>query len=152
MNALNAETVGEREISYVRVFDAPRAIVWSAWSDPEHLTRWWGPNGFTNTFHEFDFRPGGSWRFIMHGPNGMDFPNHNVFVEIRQPELIVMDHVVEPLFRLRATFEDLGGKTKITFTQVFESAEVWEQAKPYAIPGARQTLQKLADLVATLAR
>ncbi len=61
---MNMESVGEREITYVRVFNAPRAMVWSARSNPEHLAQWWGPDGFTNTFHEFDFRPGGHWRFI----------------------------------------------------------------------------------------
>jgi uncharacterized protein YndB with AHSA1/START domain len=152
VDAINSETVRDREITYVRVFDAPRETVWSAWSEPEHVKQWWGPSGFTNTFHEFDFRPGGHWRFIMHAPNGMDFQNHNLFVEIRQPELIVMDHVEEPRFRMTAVFEDLGDKTKITFRQVFESAEACEQVKPYAIPGAHQTFDKLSGHLAALRR
>ena len=61
-----------REIVSIRVFDFPRELVFNAWTDPEHLVHWWGPKGFTNTFHEFDLRPGGIWRFVMHGPDGRD--------------------------------------------------------------------------------
>jgi uncharacterized protein YndB with AHSA1/START domain len=152
MNAINSQTHQDREITLVRVFDAPREIVWAAWSDPEHLKHWWGPNGFTNTIDEFDFCSGGNWRFVMHGPNGVDFNSHNLFVEITKPDLIVMDHLEEPKFRITAIFEDLGEKTKMTFRQVFESAEACEQVKPYAVPGARQTFDKLAQHLAAMGR
>jgi uncharacterized protein YndB with AHSA1/START domain len=152
MNAINSETIQDREITIVRVFDAPRDIVWAAWSDPQHLKHWWGPSGFTNTFHEFDFRSGGSWRFVMHSPNGMDFENNNLFVEITKPDLIIMDHLEEPKFRVTAIFEDMGKRTKITFRQTFESTEACEHVKPYAIPGARQTFDKLAKHLAAMSR
>lgn len=142
----------DREIVIVRVFDAPRELVFEAWSDPEQLKLWFGPNGFSNTFDEFDFRPGGHWRFVMHGPDGTDFKNHNQFIEIRKPELIVMDHLEEPHFRITATFKDVGGKTEMTFHQVFELAEVAERVKPYALPGSQQTLDKLAAHVAARRR
>ncbi len=86
----------DREIVSTRVFDAPRERVFQAWTDPEHLARWWGPKGFTNTFHEFDPRPGGVWGFVMHGPDGVDYKNRSVFVEIVKPERIVFDHVSGP--------------------------------------------------------
>jgi len=152
MSAVNSLTVGDRQILLVRVFDAPRHLVWAAWSDAEHLKHWWGPNGFSNTFDEFAFRTGGHWRFIMHGPNGMDFKNHNRFVEIREPELIVIDHLEEPKFRVTVLFEEIEGKTKLTFRQEFESAETCESVKPYAIPGSQQTLDKLARHLATMTR
>jgi uncharacterized protein YndB with AHSA1/START domain len=149
---MNAQDSQNRENTLIRVFDAPRDMVWTAWTDPRHLVRWWGPNGFSNTFEEFDFRTGGHWRSVMHGPNGMDFKNHNVFVEITKPDLIVMDHLEEPKFRITAIFEDMGEKTKMTFRQTFETAEACERVKPYAVPGAQQTFDKLAEHLATMIR
>src|SRR4051794_12623895 len=95
-----ATATSDREIVATRVFDAPRELVFKAWTDPEHLAQWWGPTGFTNTFHEFDLRPGGVWRFVMHGPDGVDYKNENVFVEIVKPERIVFDHVSGPKFQV----------------------------------------------------
>lgn len=107
--------VSARELAATRIFDAQRELVFKAWTTPEHLAQWWGPRGFTNTFQEFDLRPGGVWRFIMHGPHGADYPNQSVFVEIVPPERIVLQHVSEPRFQVTAIFEDLGGKTRLTF-------------------------------------
>lgn len=105
--------IGENEIISSREFDASRELVFQAWSTPERLARWWGPKGFTNTFHEFDFRPGGTWRFIMHGPNGVNYPNHSVFAEIVPLERIVFHHLYSPEFQVTATFEDLGDRTEL---------------------------------------
>ena len=69
-----------------RVFDAPRDLVWAAWTDPAHLAQWWGPDGFTTTTSAYDLRPGGTWRFMMHGPDGSDYPNRITFDEIVRPE------------------------------------------------------------------
>lgn len=73
----------DREITISRVFNAPRELVFRAWTEPQHLAQWWGPKNFTNTFHQFDPRPGGDWRFIMHGPNGTDYPNYSVYARAR---------------------------------------------------------------------
>ena len=81
-----------RSIIGKRVLDAPRALVFSVWTDPKHLTQWWGPNGFTTTTYSFDFRPGGTWRFVMHGPDGRDYQNLITFEEIVPPERIVYRH------------------------------------------------------------
>ena len=75
-----------------RVFDAPRELVFSVWTDPKHLAQWWGPNGFTTTTSAFDMRPGGVWRFVMHGPDGRDYQNRITFDEIVPPERIVYHH------------------------------------------------------------
>ena len=83
-----------------RSFAAPRDRVFRAFTAPAQLARWWGPKGFTNTFHEFDLRPGGDWRFVMHGPNGADYANDNVFVEVVKPERVVFDHVSRPPFQM----------------------------------------------------
>src|SRR5262245_61006115 len=73
----------------MREFDAPRELVWTAWTDPKHLSQWWGPDGFTTTTSAFDMRPGGVWRFVMHGPDGRDYENRVTFDEIVKPERLV---------------------------------------------------------------
>ena len=140
-----------REIATTRVFNAPRALVWQAWSEPEHLRHWWGPKGFTDTIHEFDFRPGGAWRHTMHGPDGKNYENEALFVEIVPLERIVMDHVSWPRFRLTVMFEDLDGKTKITFRQLFESTDDYAKLRPIAVPANEQNFDKLAALLAKMA-
>jgi uncharacterized protein YndB with AHSA1/START domain len=126
-----------------RIFDAPRDLVFEAWTTPEHLSQWWGPKGFTNTFQEFDMRPGGTWQFIMHGPDGVDYQNKSVFVEIVKPERIVFQHVSGPKFQVTATFEDLDGKTRLTFRMLFETATEFDKVKTYAVEGNEQTFARL---------
>ncbi|NLP82141.1 polyketide cyclase, partial [Acinetobacter baumannii] len=134
MAAYLARAQADREIISTRIIDAPRERVFQAWTDPEQLAQWWGPKGFTNTFHEFELKPGGHWRFIMHGPDGTDYPNHSVFVEIVKPERLVFDHQSSPRFRVVATFTEEAGKTKITFRMIFPSAEMCENLKPICVP------------------
>jgi uncharacterized protein YndB with AHSA1/START domain len=141
-----------------RVLDAPRELVFEAWSDPKHLAQWWGPNGFTTTTSAFDMRPGGVWRFVMHGPDGRDYENRITFDVIEKPNRLVYRHGggddVEPVqFRTTVTFDDIGGnKTRLTLHAVFPSAE--ERARVIreygADKGAQQTLARLADYLATL--
>jgi len=127
----------EREIISARVVNAPRELVWKAWTDPQILARWWGPQGFTNTFHEFDLRPAGSWRFTMHGPDGADYPNASIFLEIVKPERILFNHVSSPAFQVTTTFESQGTKTKITFHMLFPTAADCEKVKSF-IPRANE--------------
>ena len=122
-----ATKAGEREIVATRVFDAPRELVFRMWTDPKHIAHWWGPNGFTNTIHEMDVRPGGVWRFVMHGPDGVDYKNKIVYLEIVKPERLVYRHAGEEgtedvRFHTTVTFLEEGGKTKLTLRMVFESA------------------------------
>jgi uncharacterized protein YndB with AHSA1/START domain len=143
----------------VREFDAPRELVWMAWTDPKHLSQWWGPDGFTTTTSAFDMRPGGVWRFVMHGPDGRDYENRVTFDEIVKPERLVYHHGggddVEPVqFRTTVTFEDLGDRrTRVTLRGVFPSAEERARViKEYgADKGLVQTLSRLGDYVAKLA-
>src|SRR5271167_2949843 len=141
-----------RSIIGVREFDAPRELVFAAWTDPKHLAHWWGPNGFTHTTMSFDLRPGGVWRFVMHGPDGTDYENRITYDEIVKPERLVYRHGggedVEPVqFHVTVTFEDLGSKTRLTMRAVFPSAEQRNLvAEKYgAIEGAQQTLERLAQ-------
>lgn len=144
-----------RAIVGSRVLDAPRALVFAVWTDPKHLAKWWGPNGFTTTTHSHEFRTGGVWRFIMHGPDGRDYQNRITYDEIVPPERIVYHHGgaddVEPVqFKTTVTFEDLGGKTRLTLHAVFPSAEECARViKEYgADKGMVETLARLADYVA----
>ncbi|TVY11794.1 SRPBCC family protein [Paenibacillus cremeus] len=142
-----AATIGENVVINSREFEVPRELVYQAWTTPELLARWWGPNGFTNTFHEFDLRPGGEWRFIMHGPNGVDYPNHIEFVEIVPQERIVLKHTSSPEFQVTATFEDLGGRTKVTFRQQFMHAKEFEQAVKYCVEANEQNFDRMGELL-----
>ena len=147
-----------RSIIGARVLDAPRALVFSVWTDPKHLAQWWGPNGFTTTTHAYDFRPGGVWRFVMHGPDGRDYQNRITFDEIVPPERIVYRHGggddVEPVqFTQTVTFEDLGnGRTLLTWHGRFPSAEERARViKEYgADKGLVQTMARLADYLVTM--
>jgi uncharacterized protein YndB with AHSA1/START domain len=121
----------EREIVTTRVVDAAPEAVHRAWTGPEHLARWWGPKGFTNTFDVFEPRPGGAWRFVMHGPDGRDYENRSVFVELA-PERIVLDHLSGPYFRATATFDPEDGGTRVTYRMGFETAEECARVKAFA--------------------
>jgi uncharacterized protein YndB with AHSA1/START domain len=136
-----------REIVVTRIFEAPRALVFKAWTNPNHLARWWGPNGFTITTHEMDFRPGGMWRFVMHGSNGVDYKNEVVYVEIVEPERLIYKHVSAPKFEMTVTFDDLGVKTSLTARMLFESAALRDKTVQTfgAIEGLKQTLGRLAE-------
>ncbi len=135
--------VGDREISATRIFDAPRALIWRAFTDADHLKHWWGPNGFTNTFHAFDLKVGGLWRFTMHGPDGRNYENESRFVEIDWLNKIILDHICEPHFRLTVQLEDYNSKTKLTWHMRFESLEMFEAIKPVAVPGLAENLDRL---------
>jgi len=142
--------VGKNEVINSHLFRFSREAVFNAWTTPEQLARWWGPKGFTNTFHECDVRLDGHWRFVMHGPNGVDYSNHSVFKEIVPWERIVIHHLNAPEFLITATFEELDGGTKLTFRQVFMNSAVFEGAKAFLVEANEQNLERLNELLAEL--
>ena len=119
------ENQSDRSLTVTRLLNAPLSLVWDVWSRPEHITQWWGPTGFTDTTHEWDFRPGGYWRHTMHGPDGTDFPNEARFKEIVKHERIVYQHF-KPDFTATVEFRAEGTKTHISWNMLFESSEVFE--------------------------
>lgn len=136
----------EREIVSTRVFNAAPARVYEAWTDSKQLAAWWGPKGFRNTFHKHEPRPGGKWSFIMHGPNGQDYPNESVYVALTPGELIVFDHVCAPQFRVVATFEPQGtkkDKTKLTFRMIFPSAKEADALRALCVPSNEENFDRL---------
>jgi uncharacterized protein YndB with AHSA1/START domain len=142
-----------------RMFDAPRALVFAAWTEPRHLAQWWGPDGFTTTTRAFDFRPGGVWRFVMHGPDGRDYENRITFDEIAPPERIAYHHGggddVEPVrFKTVVSFEEAGTKTRLSMRMEFPSAAERDRViREYAADrGLVQTLARLGEYVAAMAQ
>jgi uncharacterized protein YndB with AHSA1/START domain len=146
-----ATDTANRELVVTRVFDAPRALVFKAWSSPEHLTRWWGPHGFSVHVCEVDFRVGGGWHIRMKSAQGVEDRQRGVFREIVAPERIVFSYAFEDENGtrghesiVRVTFEDVAGKTRLTVRQaVFESTEVRDDH----IRGWGETLDRLNDHV-----
>jgi uncharacterized protein YndB with AHSA1/START domain len=140
-----------------RTIEGPRRLVFEAWTNIRHLARWWGPNGFTTTTRSFDFRPGGVWDFIMHGPDGTDYPNRIEWREIVHPERIVFLHgegIDDPqAFVATVTFVERGGATELTMRSTFMTKEQRDEVveRYGAIEGGKQTLGRLAAYVATLA-
>jgi uncharacterized protein YndB with AHSA1/START domain len=150
METINSNETLNREIVITRVLNAPRELVFKAWTEPEHLVNWWGPNGFTNTFHEVNIKPGGVWRFTMHGPDGMDFPNLITFTEVVKPERLVYEHGSgeegDPnKFNVVVTFEVLGDQTRLTMRSIFATAAARDYViKEFgAIEGGNQTIDRL---------
>lgn len=148
---------GDREITATRIFDAPRDLVFQMWTDPQHIGQWWGPRGFTTTTYNMDVRPGGIWRFVMHGPDGTDYQNKITFIEIVKPERLVYKHggdkEVEPVnFQVTVTFEEQGGKTKLTMQMFFPSAaaRTFTVEKYGAVEGLTQTLGRLEEYLAKM--
>jgi uncharacterized protein YndB with AHSA1/START domain len=154
--ATSDASTADREIVIERMVDAPRELVWRAWTEADQIAAWWGPNGFTTTIHEMDVRVGGVWRFMMHGPDGTDYPNKIVYREIVKPERLVYDHSDDNdadlhKFQTTVTFAAQGRKTKVTLRALFASAEARAASVKFgAIEGGVQTLARLDQHVATM--
>jgi uncharacterized protein YndB with AHSA1/START domain len=141
-NASSAVLSTERVLSV-----SPRRI-FAAFEQPDRLAQWWGPKDFTNTFEQFEFRPGGRWVFVMHGPNGTNYPNEAVFREIQPDTKIVIGHVSQPHFTLTVKMTARGDKTHLAWAQEFESPEVAARLRPICEPANEQNLDRLQWLLA----
>ena len=140
----------DREIVSTRRLDAPREVVFRAFTEPDVLARWWGPQGFTSTFHEFDPRPGGAWRFVMRGPDGAEYPMAKEFVEVAAPERIVLRHHQQGHgFVMTMTFADEGGATLLTWRMRFDSGEEAERVREAVAVANEQNLDRLEEQLAT---
>jgi uncharacterized protein YndB with AHSA1/START domain len=145
MSKENQKNTADRELSMTRTFNAPVKLVWEVFTNPDHIKNWWGPNGFTNTIDKMEVKPGGIWEFVMHGPDGTDFKNKNIFREVVKEERIVFEHVSGPKFMTTLSFTGEGEKTRIKWQMVFESKEELETViKTFkADIGLKQNLDKL---------
>ncbi|TAL69873.1 MAG: ATPase [Bacteroidetes bacterium] len=149
------EIINEKEFFATRILNAPREIVWKVWTEPEHIAKWWGPSGFTNTVEIMDVKPGGKWKFNMHGPDGVDYPNIINYIEVKKPELLVYNHGDEEnpaFFHVTVRFEDLENKTKLVWNSVFNSAEQLKKVidEHNALEGLKQNIDKLEKYLENL--
>ncbi|HQU71383.1 MAG TPA: SRPBCC domain-containing protein [Calditrichia bacterium] len=134
--------------NHSRKISASVEEVFAAISSPERLARWWGPAGFTNTFDLCEFRTGGRWSFVMHGPDGRDYPNENVFEEIEAPGKVVVKHVSQPHYRLTIKLTPDGTGTAVSWTQVFENPDIDREKLERIVGNANEeNLDRLTDEV-----
>jgi uncharacterized protein YndB with AHSA1/START domain len=118
--------------------------VFAAFSQPARLARWWGPAGFTNTFSICEFNNGGRWSFVMHGPDGHNYPNENVFAEIQAPEKIIIEHVSEPRYRLTVVLAPSALGTTVLWSQTFDNPDVASRIQHIVLPANEQNLERLS--------
>jgi uncharacterized protein YndB with AHSA1/START domain len=153
MNRIESPTdASDRTMVLERVINAPVDVIWSAWMNPEALPLWWGPDGYSCRTKRIDLREGGDWVFDMIGPDGTVYPNHHRYTRVHQHQQIDYDLLWgengPKHADASATFEDLGGRTRLTLCMVFVSAEEYEKAKGFgAVELGLQTLGKLARFI-----
>ncbi|TGM56712.1 SRPBCC domain-containing protein [Leptospira vanthielii] len=149
----NTETVIENnKVTYKRYFDVPADLLFEVWSEGEHLTEWWGPDGFTLTIQRLDFSNGGIWEFVMHGPDGHDYKNKIQFIDIQKPHFISYKHLgdgegdEDVNFQSKIIFEKAGNGTNLVMEQQFTSKQELERVneKYGAIEGGKQHIGNLA--------
>ncbi|MBA3681197.1 MAG: SRPBCC domain-containing protein [Bacteroidetes bacterium] len=144
MGEKNNSSTADRELKISRVLNAPIELVWKVWTEPEHIAQWWGPNGFTNTINTMDVKPGGEWKFVMHGPDGKDYNNRSIFKEIVRHERIVFEHF-NPNFITTINFKAEGNKTVLNWQMMFETPEEFQNVVKVfkADEGIKQNVEKL---------
>lgn len=134
----------DREIFSSRLLNAPVEIVYQAFANPLHLKEWWGPEGFTNTIHEFDLQPGGKWMLTMHGPENGHYENASVFQIVQPLSLITWKRVSKPLFDMEVAFTKLtDSTTEISFRMLFDTAEECAKIKHFAGPKNEENFDRL---------
>ncbi|HTL51785.1 MAG TPA: SRPBCC family protein [Planctomycetota bacterium] len=148
-----------REVKITRLIHAPRELVWEAYTDAKHIGQWWGPKGFSITTQEIAIKPGGTWRFIMHGPDGTNYPNLIVYTELRKPEYIALEHGGATLdepghFSSVITMDAKGANTLLTLRAIFATAAERDEVvkRSNAIEGGNQTIDRLEAHLAEMAR
>ena len=145
-----AEKNKPNEIYIERIYDTPVKMVWDAWVDPTQVAQWWGPRGFTLTSHSKDVRTGGHWSYTMHGPDGVDYPNHTKYLEVEKYSRMVYDHGGNddqpPMFRVTVNFIDLKGKTRMEMTMAFATEQIAIESKKFIKKaGGNSTWDRLAE-------
>lgn len=128
-----------------RVIPASPEQIFAAISDPQRLARWWGPAGFTNTFEVCEFKVGGRWSLVMHGPDGTNYPNENIFAEIEPSKKVVVHHPSQPEYRLVITLTPSASGTTVSWAQTFASEEIASRIKHIVVPANEQNLDRLSS-------
>ena len=136
-----------------RVLNYPVEIVYEAFANPEHLKNWWGPEGFTNTIHEFDLKPGGKWILTMHGPEKGNYENSSVFKTVEPLKLIAWKRVSQPFFDMEIGFKKIDDtKTEISFQMIFDTAEECEKIRKFAEPKNEENFDRLEKEISRMVK
>ena len=140
-----------REILSSRIINSPVEMVYQAFENPNHLKNWWGPEGFTNTIHEFDLRAGGNWILTMHGPEKGNYENSSVFKTVLPNKLISWERKSQPFFDMEIAFEKLEeNKTQISFKMIFATAEECEKMRKFVEPKNEENFNRLEREIKTM--
>ncbi len=146
----------DREMVVTRLIDAPAALVFNAWTEPKQLEQWWAPNGFKTTVHEMEVTEGGITRLVMHGPDGVDYPNKLVYSDIKAAKHLSYMHSDDSdadndaaAFGVTVLFDEEDDQTRVTMHSLFKTAAERDRVvkESDAITGAKQTLDRLADFL-----
>ncbi|MBF02295.1 MAG: ATPase [Flavobacterium sp.] len=136
--------IAENEIYSSRILEAPVRRVYQAFAQPQHLRNWWGPEGFTNTIHEFDLRPEGKWVLTMHGPEKGNYENESVFTDVQPEKLVVWKRLSQPLFNMEVHFKKIDEEnTEIAFRMIFKSVSECEKIKSFAVTKNEENFDRL---------
>jgi len=127
-----------------KIIAATPAVVFAAIADPQRIARWWGPEGFTNTIHKFNFVEGGSWLLTMHGPDGKDYPNESRFTRLVANQVFEIEHLGAPHFFLTVELVPVGHATEVTWCQTFDTAEHFKQVSAFVAAANEQNLARLS--------
>jgi uncharacterized protein YndB with AHSA1/START domain len=140
----------QNTITTIRTIPYSINTVWNAWTNPETLKVWWGPNGFTNTFHEHDFREGGKWVYTMHAPEAGNFENAAWFVKIEKPSVLVWNRKSQPLFLTTVNFEKISDtKTRIVWDMKFETEDMYNKLLKFVPEKNEENLDRLEAFLKT---
>ena len=138
------EPVEKRSDARHRFIPASPAVVFAAMSDPLRIAKWWGPIGFTNTIHKYEFNPGGSWLMTMHGPDGKDYPNESRFTRIVPDQLFEIEHLNGHHFLLTLELRPQEAGTKVMWRQTFDNVEHYRRLADFVATANEQNLDRLA--------
>jgi len=141
------EPVDQRSDSRHKLLAATPSEVFAAIQDPARIARWWGPAGFTNTIHQYDFKPGGTWLLTMHGPDGKAYPNESRFTRIVPDRLFEIEHLSGHHFLLTIELAPVDGGTEVKWRQTFDTREHYDSIAEFVATANEQNLQRLADEV-----
>lgn len=141
-------SVEDRTMRTSRTLPFSLSVIYAAFATPELLSQWWGPEGFTNTFEVFEFKAGGQWRFVMHGPDGKRYPNESVFAQLEPDSKIVIEHVCAPLFTLTVKLNPAPNGTDLSWEQVFADVATAQAVKHIVEPANEQNLDRLTRVLA----
>jgi uncharacterized protein YndB with AHSA1/START domain len=135
----------DKTITTSRLLQAELATVYKAWTDANHLKNWWGPNGFSNTFHTYELKPGGQWIFTMHSPEGSNYENECLFIKIIPNKELIWNHISAPKFQVQTRFNKEQNGTRVAFCMVFETAEECSKLKNFILEKNEENMDRLEN-------